>query len=150
MTIQNRVNEILDQMTAFSKESYTKEEYLPELLKLQSEIVRLTFNDEHADEAKLRLWDASDHLKMINTECGGVADHELHKFLNSSKKISGEITAEISGFKGEQIVFNALESLSCYNAILRNVELEYDGKRTEIDAIVFTHRAVFIIEIKKQ
>ena len=45
MTIQNRANEILDQMTAFSKESYTKEEYLPELLKLQSEIVRLTFND---------------------------------------------------------------------------------------------------------
>ena len=40
MTIQNRANEILDQMTAFSKESYTKEEYLPELLKLQSEIVR--------------------------------------------------------------------------------------------------------------
>ena len=148
MTIQNRANEILDQMTAFSKESYTKEEYLPELLKLQSEIVRLTFNDEHAEEAKLRLWDVSDHLKMMNTECGGVADHELHKFLNSSKKISGEIKAEISGFKGEQIVFNALESLSCYNAILRNVELEYDGKRTEIDAIVFTHRAVFIIEIK--
>ena len=148
MTIQNRANEILDQMTAFSKESYTKEEYLPELLKLQSEIVRLTFNDEHAEEAKLRLWDVSDHLKMMNTECGGVADHELHKFLNSSKKISSEIKAEISGFKGEQIVFNALESLSCYNAILRNVELEYDGKRTEIDAIVFTHRAVFIIEIK--
>ena len=68
MTIQNRVNEILDQMTAFSKESYTKEEYLPELLKLQSEIVRLTFNDEHDEEAKLRLWDVSDHLKMMNTE----------------------------------------------------------------------------------
>ena len=148
MTIQNRTNEILNQMTAFSKESYTKAEYLPELLQLQQEIVNLTFNGEHAEEAKLRLWDVSDHLKMMNTECGGVADHELYKFVNACKKIGGEISAEISGCKGEQIVFKALEKLNCYNAILRNVELEFDGKRTEIDAIVFTHRAVFIIEIK--
>lgn len=148
MTIQNRTNEIFNQMTAFSKESYTKVEYLPELLKLQQEIVNLTFNGEHAEEAKLRLWDVSEHLKMMNKECSGVADHELYKFVNASKKIGGEIKAELSGFKGEQTVFKALESLNCYNAILRNVELEFDGKRTEIDAIVFTHRAVFIIEIK--
>ena len=148
MTIQNRVNEILDQMTAFSKESYTKEEYLPELMKLQEEIVNLTFNGEHAEEAKLRLWDVGKHLEMLNAECGGKADKELSDFIQTSKKIGNEISAEISGNKGERIVFSALNNLNCYNAVLHNVEFEFDGKRTEIDAIVFTHRAVFIIEIK--
>ena len=148
MTIKSRANEIFNKMTAFSKESYTKTEYLPELLKLQQEIVNLTFNGERSEEADLRLCDVSDHLKMMNTKYGGVADHELYKYVNASKKIGGEICAEISGYNGEQTVFKALEKLNCYNVLLRNVELDFDGKRTEVDAIVFTHRAVFIIEIK--
>lgn len=148
MTIQNRANEILSQITAFSEESYTKAEYLPELMKLQEEIVNLTFNGEHAEEAKLRLWDVGKHLEMLNAECGGKADKELSDFIQTSKKIGNEISAEISGNKGERIVFSALNNLNCYNAVLHNVEFEFDGKRTEIDAIVFTHRAVFIIEIK--
>ena len=52
MTTQNRANEILSQITAFSKTGYTKAEYLPELMKLQDEVVNLTFNGEHAEEAK--------------------------------------------------------------------------------------------------
>ena len=148
MTIQNRANEILSQITAFSESSYTKAEYLPELMKLQEEIVNLTFNGEHAEEAKLRLWDVGRHLEMLNAECGGKADKELSDFIQMSKRIGNEISAEISGNKGERIVFSALNNLNCYNAVLRNVEFEFDGQRTEIDAIVFTHRAVFIIEIK--
>ena len=38
MTTQNRANEILSQITAFSKTGYTKAEYLPELMKLQDEV----------------------------------------------------------------------------------------------------------------
>ena len=40
MTTQNRANEILSQITAFSKTGYTKAEYLPELMKLQDEVVK--------------------------------------------------------------------------------------------------------------
>lgn len=46
MTIKSRTNEIFNQITAFSKDTYTKEEYLPELMKLQEEVVNLTFNGE--------------------------------------------------------------------------------------------------------
>lgn len=148
MTTQNRANEILSEITAFSKDTYTKEEYLPELMKLQDEVVNLTFNGEHAEEAKLRLWDVGDYLKRLNIECNGVADQELDDFIQMSKKIGNEISAEISGNKGERIVFSALDNLDCYKSVLRNIELEFDGKRTEIDAVVFTHRAIFIIEIK--
>ena len=41
-----------------------------------------------------------------------------------------------------------MDNLSCYKSVLRNIEFEFDGKRTEIDAVVFTHKAIFIIEIK--
>ena len=43
MTIQNRANEILDQMTAFSKESYTKEEYLYALLLMTNTLKKQSF-----------------------------------------------------------------------------------------------------------
>lgn len=148
MTKKARIDEILNQITAFSKESYTKAEYLPELLKLQQEIVNLTFCDDKADKANLKLWDVENHFQNLNDEKGGIADSDLDKFIRESAVVKNVIRAEISGNRGESIVFNALDKLNCYNAVLRNVELEFDGKRTEIDAIVFTHRAIFIIEIK--
>ena len=61
---------------------------------------------------------------------------------------SYNISAEFSGNAGEQKVFRALDNLGCQNSVLHNVELEFDGRRTEIDAIVFTNHAIFIIEIK--
>ena len=148
MSKKTKADEILNQITAFSRESYTKEEYLPELLKLQQEIVNLTFSDDHAEKANLKLWDVENHFQNLNEEKGGIADSDLEKFTRESAIAKNAIGAEVSGNKGEAIVFSALDKLNCYNAVLRNVELEFDGKRTEIDAIVFTHRAIFIIEIK--
>lgn len=148
MNNTERANEIMSQITAFSKETYTKAEFLPELLKLQKEIVELTFNSEHAEKGNLRLWDVVEHMKKLNTERNGAADKLLESFVQSSKSVGNTIAAEISGNYGEQKVFRALENLNCQNQVLRNVELEYDGKRTEIDAIVFTNKAIFIVEIK--
>lgn len=145
---EKRVNEILSQITAFSKDSYTKSEFLPELLKLQKELIDLTFNTEHAENGDLRLWDVERHLRKMNDERGRVADDELARFFQGSKAVCKNISAEFSGNAGEQKVFRALENLGCQNGVLRNVELEFDGRRTEIDAIVFTNHAVFIIEIK--
>lgn len=148
MVDENRVNEIISQITAFSKVTYTKSELLPEELKLQKELVDLTFNAEHAENGDLRLWDVERHLRKMNDERGHVADDELARFIKGTKVISNNISAEFSGKAGEQKVFRALENLGCQNGVLRNVELEFDGRRTEIDAIVFTNYAIFIIEIK--
>lgn len=148
MTNEKRVNEIISQITAFSKAIYTKSEFLPELLKLQKELVDLTFNAEHAENGDLRLWDVERHLRKMNDERGHVADDELARFIQGSKVVSNNISAEFSGNVGEQKVFRALENLGCENGVLHNVELEFDGRRTEIDAIVFTNHAIFIIEIK--
>lgn len=148
MNNEKRVTEVLSQIAAFSKDSYTKSEFLPELLKLQKELIDLTFNAEHAENGDLRLWDVERHLRKMNEERGHIADDELAKFIKGSKAVSSTISAEFSSNAGEQKVFRALENLACENAVLHNVELEFDGRRTEIDAIVFTNRAIFIIEIK--
>lgn len=145
---EDRVNEIISEITAFSKETYTKSEYLPELLKLQKELVDLTFNAEHADNSELRLWDVEKHLGKLNDERGNAADAELAKFVQGSRTVCNRIKAERSGNSGEEKVFRMLDDLRRQHGVLHNVELEFDGKRTEIDAIVFTNRAVFIIEIK--
>ena len=78
----NRTTEIVSQIDAFSKGKYTKKELLPEMLRLQQEIVRLTFNESHADTAGLRIWDVVVHLEQLNNEHGNVADDELNKFKN--------------------------------------------------------------------
>lgn len=145
---EKRVNEIISQITAFSEDTYTKSEFLPELLKLQKELADLTFNADHAENGDLQLLDVESHMSKMNDERGHVADVELSKFIQGSKVVCNSIRAEISGNFGEQKVFKELEDLSCQNSVLRNVELEFDGRRTEIDAIVFTNHAVFIIEIK--
>lgn len=148
MSIDVRATELYSLVTAFSEESYTKADFLPELLKLQQELVTLTFNGEHAENGNLQIWDVEKHLQKMNDTRGNPADAELKRFIQSSKEICNTIRAEISGHKGEEKVFRLLGNLACPNVVLHNVELEFDGRRTEIDAIVFTNQAVFIIEIK--
>ena len=148
MKDEKRMNEIISQITAFTKDSYSRSEFLPELFKLQQEIVDLTFNSDHAENGKLKLWDVETHFRKMNEERGHIADEALARFIQSNKEISNSISAEVSGTKGEQLVFQELKSLQCENKVIHNVELEFDGRRTEIDALVFTNKAIFIVEVK--
>ena len=148
MKDQERMKEITSKITAFSKQTYTKKEFLPELLKLQKNLVDLTFIDDSVYEGEKKLWDVENYFKEQKIERGVISEDELARFINDSEKICNTIKAEISGNMGEQKVFDALSTLGCPNGVLHNIELEFDGRRTEIDAIVFTNHAVFIIEIK--
>ena len=67
--MNKRVEEIKNSMNSFAKELYNKGEVLPELLSLQSELVNLTFNGNHAENANLRIWDVESHLDILNEEC---------------------------------------------------------------------------------
>ena len=148
MNNEKRVNEICSGITAFSEKSYSKSLYLPELLKVQDQVINLTFNAEHAENGDLRLWDVAKHFQQLNEERGNVADVELERFSELNDKLINDIKAEISGNIGEQKVINELEKIHCKNRVLTNVVLEYDNERTEIDAIVITNYAIFIIEVK--
>ena len=143
-----RINSILKSIKAFNKTSYYKAEALPECLKLQDELVRLVFAEEHAECGKLRLNDVLNHFRQKNEELGYVADEELAKFEEGCKDMNNEIRGRISGERGEQKVYRALENLKVSNKVQHNIEFTEDDERTELDAIVTTPQAIFIVEVK--
>lgn len=144
----NRVNELMASMNSFGKDAYYKNELLNELFKLQNEIVALTFNDEHASTANLKIWDVEKHLDKLNQDCGNIADEELKRFKDGSWKLSNMIKAEISGHRGEDKAFYKLDTLNSEHIILKNVELKDDDQRSELDAIVITPYGITIVEVK--
>ena len=148
MTKTNRVNEIISQITAFSQETYRHEDLLPELLKLQKELISLVFNDVHAEDASLRIWDVENHFRKLNEKNGHIADEEIDKVIRGCRIICNMIKSEFSGRAGEQKAFWSLEKVRCKNQILKNIEFKNEKHRTELDAIVFTAKAVFVIEVK--
>lgn len=146
---KERIHEIINNLKAFDKESYRRDELLPELLKLQTEMVEMTFNEEHASLSNLKIWDVKNHLVQLNNECGNIADEEMQKFSDEVYDYSNMIRGIISGNKGEAKVFNILDSYKYKGTVLlKNIELSNDGDRTEIDALVVTPKALVIVEVK--
>lgn len=148
MTRTGRINEMMETMKSFGKEKYQKSELLTEMLALQQEIVGLTFNGDHASTADLKIWDVEQHLDQLNQECGNVAEVELQRFKDGSKKLCNLIKAEISGSRGEAKAFRTLQYIRSKNIVLKNVELGDENLRTELDAVVITPGTVTIIEVK--
>lgn len=146
--METRIGEILNGMSSFTKDLYNKQEVLPELLALQDELVKLTFNDDHAENGNLRIWDVESHLDKLNSDCGHIAEEQLAKFKAGCKVICNTIKAEKSGQAGEYKAFRSLETLRCKNSVLKNIEFVEGDHRTELDAIVITEKAIFIVEVK--
>lgn len=146
--MDRRITEITDSMTSFNKKLYNKSEVLSELFSLQSELVNLTFNDEHAGNARLIIPDVESHFDKLNADCGHVADEKLEKFKAGCRIVTNSIKAETSGKAGECKAYRSLDTLRCENIIIKNAEFKLDDHRTELDAIVITEKAVFIVEVK--
>lgn len=143
-----RVQELVNGMTSFNKGAYYKNEMLTEMFNLQNEMVSLTFNEEHAANSNLRIYDVENRFEKLNEERGHVADEELHRFKNGAKTLSKLISAEISGNRGESKAFSSLKNLRVINRVLTNVELKNQYYRTELDAVVITPSGITIVEVK--
>jgi len=148
MNATTRKTEILNAMNSFSQERYSKSDMLSEAFNLQTEMVNLTFNDGHAENAKLRIWDVYSHFSKLNESCEHVADEPLKRFSDSCREINNYISGECSGNKGENQAAWSLRAVSVYRKMLRNVEFSADGHRTELDIIVLTKKAIFVVEVK--
>lgn len=144
----DKINEIISNFTSFQRDSYTKNEFLPELMLLQNEICNLTPYYNQESTVNFRITDVEKLLREINDKRDNIADNELNRFSRSCKIISNRIKSEISGCVGEKKLITELSKMQYENRILTNVELEYDGKRVEIDAIVFVNNGIFIVEVK--
>ena len=148
LTITKRIEIIISQITAFSKEKYFKEELLEELLKLQAELVELVYNDEHAKQAELRIWNVIKQLELLNKQRGDKYSEEVEKVINQLKYIGNLISAEVSGIKGEKKTFHNLLNMNCKKIIKQNVEFKDDIITTELDDVVITRKGVFVVEVK--
>ena len=143
-----KVMEAVKKLTSFANKKYHKAEIEAELRKLQREILVLVFKEEHALNARLTIWDAYNQLERENEEKGGIANELLEEFRKGCKVFNNLIRAEISGNWGETQVFNRLCYLKGTNKIIRNLQLKQENAATEIDMVVFTKKAIFIIEVK--
>ena len=143
-----RVEEIVSIMNSFGKDRYHKSELLTEMLKLQEEVVKITFNEDHASIAGLKIWDVENHLTELNVQKGHIADAELERFKSGCKELCNLIKAEISGRRGEARVYRTLELVTEPCIIMKNVELGDADMRTEIDALVITSAGLIILEVK--
>lgn len=65
----------------------------------------------------------------------------------SLKDILFESSSDIKGDIGEVLVADALRS-QCNMTVIRNVYLEVDGKKTEIDIIGISPVGIFVVEVK--
>ena len=88
------------------------------------------------------------HLAKLNDERGHVADDLLQNFTESCRIVNESIRGEISGSKGEYKALRSIETVRAKHTVLRNIELSAGDHRTELDIIVFTEKAIFVVEAK--
>lgn len=152
MKKEERINQIISEMHAGEKETYIRngesDELLNELLQLQEETVKMTFNDEHTDQGCLNMVDVWKHLSQLNEGRGKTADEELADFRKDSWNLVDEIKNLKSGKWGEKAVFRKLGLLRCNHRLIKNLALQVEDVRGELDAIVITERMLFLIEVK--
>jgi len=147
-TVEEKLNMALAKLTAFSKEKYLKAEVETELRKLQQEILSLVFEEGHALNSRLTVWDVYYHFSQKNAERGVITDEFMKEFEEQCFNFSNLIRAEISGNKGENLTAQRLSFLHGQHKIVRNIELSNEDGTTELDFVVFTTKAAFILEVK--
>lgn len=146
--MKSKAQEIINNLTSCSKSEYCKSEILDELLGLQGEMIAIAFPEaDAAERSGLRLWDVVELLETRVAE-NGVGAEEVAAYKKSSKQVGNSIAGLFSGARGEKKAFLKLESLVCEKALVKNIGLEFDGIRTEIDCAVITPEGAFIVEVK--
>lgn len=145
---KDRQTEIINSITAFSKDTYYNDELLDELFLFQRQIVNVTFEEIHAEKMNLKMYDVQKHLHEKNQELNDVVGSKMIELDEYCEAFNSMIGRKIAGQKGETQLFRTLEMLEDECSVLKNVELKCDENKAELDAVVITSKAVFLIEVK--
>ena len=148
MNKETRTKQIYTNIYAFSKDKYTKEELVKEYEILERQIVETTFNEEHADYSKFKLWHVEKHLEQMNEEKGGKYENQLLEFKGLNSKVIEMIKKYHSGSYGEYLASKSIKTMSCLKIQINNLELSKDEFTTEIDSLIITEKGVYLIEVK--
>lgn len=146
--VTKRIAEIESSVHAFEHGACRRADYLPELMRLQSELIDLTFGTgTAAANGKLRIFDVVKALAARGAACPAAAG-SLQRFTDLSNEVSGLIRSEIVGVSGEKAVAKKLRAIDVPCRVLYNVELGAGSVKGEIDLVAITKNGVFLLEIK--
>lgn len=124
--------------------TYAKKEVEGELRKFQSMIVSKC--EGFPGDSKIS--DIQAYILALAEKKDLLKDPKIIKFNEMSNELNKLIAFEISGNKGERILAHNLEWVRVKNRFLMNLELGDDNFKTEIDGVVVTSKAIFLIEVK--
>lgn len=132
---------------SLNKLVYQRDELIEELCRFEDEIISITFDKENNDD-HIKMYDALDYLAARNDQCYHIADRELEIFKNEALMLHNYLRKQMSGQKGENIIFRALTHLNNQDIVLKNIEISDGNRSTEIDALVISPKGITIIEVK--
>lgn len=148
MRVTNRIEEVTSKIGAFKKQSYRQDQLRAEYRKCQRELWEIMCPERFMKHDDYDMCQIKDYLKHRNQQEGFIASEELAEFSKSCEIFKKTLGKLESGAEGEEKAFKALDTLRCKKLILTNKAFHKNNHRTELDAIVFTEKAIFIVEVK--
>ncbi|MCQ2522039.1 MAG: NERD domain-containing protein [Lachnospiraceae bacterium] len=143
-----RKKEILERLGKLGEGSYKHEEIAKEYESLVVSTANVIFDKEHTMGGNIWLKDVKDHIMETAKECKLNHSEEMKSFLTAYRNLDNAMAAYRSGIWGENIAFQRLELMKQPYKLIRNIEITDKVGKTEIDGVVITKKAIFILEIK--
>lgn len=148
MNKEARAQEIIERFGGAGEGYYRHEEVLAEYNRVVETMADVVFGDRQEELCRHTVQDVAKRLKERAGECGMTGCESFHRIKKDLMELDNRIQAEQAGRWGENLAFQKLEAMSGPYKLIRNVELDGEKGRTEIDGIVLTRKAIFILEIK--
>ncbi len=144
-TVESIVKE-MEQTGIMMRNMMTSTERLSGLQDYQSLVLRMVYNDDHAEN--LRLWDVIHHFEKLAQDKGYSENETVLAAIEDLENVAKEIAIAISGASGERQVAKSLHYARRNIIALPNINLQDEDDKTEIDQIVITSNGILILEVK--
>ena len=140
---------LLSSLKGLSKDVYSREELLPEMVQLEKEMAQIVFEDGLDIPAEyVHMSYIMKQLHEMNNVAGNVADQELKRLSRLASIFSNHVRAQQSGITGEDRVEQYLDYMKSNHVVLRNLQLSDGVHNTEIDFLVLKQGVATIVEVK--
>lgn len=147
-TMGTRITEEMNRFTTFKKQTVTKADREREMRNFQNEKVIRVFGEEQMTNYRLHIKDVYEQLERKNAELGGVANDLLAEYRMECIQFGKLLRAEICDNYGEKLVVQQLKPIKKSKRIVKNIQLGNEQGTAELDVLVFTKKAIFIMEVK--
>jgi hypothetical protein len=146
MTTMNasELKKALESADIFSRNGFSRDEYIEELLKFQSFASQMILDDETA-----RLDEVIAAVSSAARKNGATASPDFVAGIRGLKAIEKEIAIHMSGKRAEDEVAHSLTFVDRpFFQDFRNVYVSDQETETEIDNVILTNNGIIVVEVK--